>query len=335
MSCSLAYTEIDGMRAVVLENDLIRIGLLIDRGSDIYEFFYKPSNVDFLLRLNKGIRNPSTHFSQIRDSKRQFEDYYYGGWQVCLPNSPAFNYRGADLGQHGEVSLIPWQAKELEVSENKVSIECSTDVLRLPIRITRRFTLHKNISEIQIDEFVTNYGKTSLDIMWGQHIAFGIPFLEQGVVIDTNATTLEAESEIPEPNLIMRNKKFTWPNATSVHGESINVSKVSAANNDEKYSELAYLEGFPKGAYYKLSNKDVGFALSWDGSLFKSLWMWQERNAIQDFPWWGDCFTVALEPWTSRWTKKPEEAIAQGDWLTLTPGKTLSTSLNAKAFEPN
>jgi hypothetical protein len=134
MSCRINEVEIDGMRALYLENDLLKIGILVDRGSDIFEFRYKPKDIDFLLRLSKGIRNPQLHFSQIRNTKSQFEDYYYGGWQVCLPNSPAFNYRGAELGQHGEVSLIPWEVRIIEESAERISIHCSAQPLRIPYK---------------------------------------------------------------------------------------------------------------------------------------------------------------------------------------------------------
>ncbi len=334
MSCQLAHIEVDGLPAVQLENGLIRIGLLPGRGSDIYEFYHKPTQTDFLLRLNKGIRNPVTNFSQIRDTNRQFEDYYYGGWQVCLPNSPAFNYRGAELGQHGEVSLIPWSLQIIENTKERITVECSASVLRLPIHVTRRFTITDGAQSLKIEEAVTNQGKTSLDIMWGQHIAFGLPFLEEGITVNTNAQTITAEPAIEAPFLLERNKEFEWPMAQSFEGKTIDVSQVESANGG-KYSELAYLKGYSKEAYYEIANSQVGFRLDWDGNLFNTLWMWQERNAIQDFPWWGDCYTVALEPWTSAWTENPEQAIANNEWLKLLPEKTIKTSIEARAFQVN
>ncbi len=45
-----------GLRTVILENDLLRVVILVDRGSDIIEFRYKPYDVDFLLRRPRGIR---------------------------------------------------------------------------------------------------------------------------------------------------------------------------------------------------------------------------------------------------------------------------------------
>ncbi len=334
MSCKLTETTIDGLRALHLENDLLRIGILVDRGSDIFEFRYKPKDIDFLLRLSKGIRNPKTHFSQIRNTKSQFEDYYYGGWQVCLPNSPAFNYRGAELGQHGEVSLIPWEVKIVENSVDRISLVCSAQPLRIPIKIERTFSITKNSPDLVIEETVSNTSKTQLDIMWGQHIAFGLPFLEEGVKIHTNAKTMKTEAGMPEYHRFKRGEEYAWPNARSKKGSSDDASIVSARGIDQ-YSDLCYLAGYEAKAFYAIRNekRNVGFALQWDGELFTNLWYWQERNATKDFPWWGDCYTVALEPWTSQWTNKPNEAIKNNEWLGIDAGSRVTTSFVASAFE--
>jgi len=46
-----------GMRTIILENELIRVGILIDKGTDIFEFLYKPTDTDFLLRSPIGLSN--------------------------------------------------------------------------------------------------------------------------------------------------------------------------------------------------------------------------------------------------------------------------------------
>jgi hypothetical protein len=334
MSCRLSEIKIDGMRALYLENDYLKIGVLVDRGSDIFEFRYKPKDIDFLLRLPKGIRNPQTHFSQIRNTKSQFEDYYYGGWQVCLPNSPPFNYRGAELGQHGEVSLIPWTVEIMERSWEMLCIKCTAEPLRIPIRVERIFSLVENSRSLSVIETVTNIGRTSLDIMWGQHIAFGLPFLEEGVTVNTNAVTMKTEPSMPAHHRFKRGDVYNWPNAKTKSGLSDDASKISARGT-ELYSDLCYLEGFGAKAFYSIKNeaRNVGFGFTFDGSLFKDLWLWQERNATQDFPWWGDCYTVALEPWTSPWTSEPQKAIDNNEWLRIEAGENIQCSFEASAFE--
>ena len=334
MSCRVSHSEINELKAIHLENDLLRVGILPDRGSDVFEFHYKPKSIDFLLRLQKGIQNPNRTFSQMRSTASQFEDYYYGGWQVCLPNSPAFNYRGAELGQHGEVSLIPWKVLDQSEDKNEVALTLSVSPLRVPVKVTRAFRLKTGESTLIIDEEVENISNTHLDMMWGQHIAFGLPFLEDGVSISTNATQMETEPSMPDFHLFKRGEAYTWPNAENKAGKSIRADIVSARGREE-YADLCYLTGMGKDAFYSIKNEaiNVGMGVQWDGDLFKELWYWQERNATKDAPWWGDCYTVALEPWTSRWTNDPLRAIENGDWLTLEADEKITTRILATAFE--
>ena len=39
-----------GMRAVSLENELLRVGVLADKGTDVFEFNYEPRDMDFVWR---------------------------------------------------------------------------------------------------------------------------------------------------------------------------------------------------------------------------------------------------------------------------------------------
>lgn len=336
MSCTLTDITLAGMPAFYLENDLIKVGVLAGRGCDIFEFIYKPEQLDFLLHLPKGIRNPQTDFSQLRNTATQFEDYYYGGWQVCLPNSPAFTYRGAALGQHGEVSLIPWQVEWKKCSAEKVSVKFCVEPLRVPIRIERELILKHHTSELEIRERVINRGATSLDIMWGQHIAFGLPFIEAGATIDTNALTMKTESLMPDHHRFQRDIVFEWPRAKNKKGEPDDARIVLPKGNTQ-YSDLCYLEGYNKNAYYSIKSNanNVGFGLTWNGELFKTVWMWHELNATKDFPWWGNCYTVALEPWTSRWTNDPLAAIDRKEWLCVEAGQQMETTWRATAFQDN
>lgn len=322
-----------GMKVVFLENRFLRIGILVDRGSDIFEFRYKPADLDPLLRLPKGIRNPQLEKSQLPNPSGQFEEHYYGGWQEALPNSPAFNYRGSVLGQHGEVALVPWKYSILKDTPEEVQLKVSIDLLRMPLRLEKIFSLKKEEPTLIISENLTNLGGTHLDIMWGHHIAFGLPFLKEGAEIETNAKTYTADPGMPHPRRFAPGKEFSWPQGENQEGKAVDGSKIPDVHA-KAYSELCYLEGYPKEAYYRIFNRErnIGFELNWQGDLFKCLWQWQERYSTQDFPWWGDCYTVALEPWTSAGTDDPEGAIAKGEWLKILPGEVVGTELRATIF---
>lgn len=323
-----------GMQAVWMENDHLRIGILAGRGSDIFEFYYKPAGIDFMLRLSKGIINPRHHFSQIRDTPNQMEDYYYGGWQEALPNSPTFNYRGASLGQHGEVWMIPWKCAVVKDGPEEVAVKLWASPLRVPVYIEKTLTLRAGQPTLFIDERLSNTSRTHLDIMWGHHIAFGLPFLREGGRLTANARTMVAEPAMPAHRRFIPGVETDWPRAQNIDGQWEDASLIppEAAT---PYSDLAYLSGFKEKAYYAIRNeeKNIGFAVRWDGTLFRHLWYWQERYATQDAPWWGSAYAIGLEPWTSRYPADPEQAIESGDWLRLEAGQVLSTSLEASAFQ--
>jgi hypothetical protein len=329
--------SLKGMKVVYLENAFLRIGILADRGSDIFEFKYKPLDLDFLLRLDKGIQNPAQVFTQMRDTHNQSEDYYYGGWQEILPNSPSFNYRGASLGLHGEVSLIPWKYAIVKNTAEEVAVKFWTRPLRMPLLIEKTLSLEKNSAQLKITEQLTNESGTQLDIMWGHHIAFGLPFLNEGASIDTNAKTMEVHHDIVAPRRYKAGKTYNWPQAEDPTGKAFDAS-VIPDTSAPAYRDLSFLSNFDSTtnkAHYTITNaqQKVGFKVNWDANLFKCLWLWQERNASQDFPWWGKCYTVALEPWTSKYTNEPDKAIQNGEWLSIKAGEVISTSLSAEAFQ--
>ena len=336
--CSISDDwSLKGMKVVYLENAFLRIGILADRGSDIFEFKYKPLDLDFLLRLDKGIQNPAQVFSQMRDTHNQSEDYYYGGWQEILPNSPSFNYRGASLGLHGEVSLIPWKYAIVKNTAEEVAVKFWTRPLRIPLLIEKTLSLEKNSAQLKITEQLTNESGTQLDIMWGHHIAFGLPFLNEGASIDTNAKIMEVHDDIVAPRRYKAGKTYNWPQAEDPTGKAFDAS-VIPDTSAPAYRDLSFLSNFDtttNKAHYTITNaqQKVGFKVNWDASLFKCLWLWQERNASQDFPWWGKCYTVALEPWTSKYTNEPDKAIQNGEWLSIKAGEVISTSLSAEAFQ--
>lgn len=323
-----------GMKVVFLENHFLRIGILVDRGSDIFEFTYKPLNLDPLLRLSKGIRNPLREQNHVPNSKGKFEEYYYGGWQETLPNSPTFNYKGTFLGQHGEVALVPWKYSIIKNCPEEVQLKVWVSLLKLPLILEKTFTLKKDEARLFISERLTNEGGCHLDIMWGQHIAFGLPFLKEGAKIETNAVNFKTDPEIPEPRRFATQKEFSWPYGENQQGLSVNASVIPDISA-EPYSDLCYLEGYPKEAFYTIRNPErrLAFDLRWNGELFKCLWLWQERYATQGFPWWGKCYTVALEPWSSAGTSNPNKAIAGGEWLKIKAGEVISTELSAGFIE--
>jgi galactose mutarotase-like enzyme len=167
------------MRLLVMENEIVRVTILLDKGTDIYEFLHKPSDTDFMWRTPKGVRPPMKSLDMIAPSVGPFSDFYEGGWQECMPNggNPC-EYKGAELGQHGEVWGVPWRCQITEDDPEIVQAKTWVRTNRTPFLLEKTFTLRAGSGALEIDEALTNEGAEPMDLMWGHHPALGEEFLE-------------------------------------------------------------------------------------------------------------------------------------------------------------
>jgi hypothetical protein len=325
-----------GLRAIIIENELLRVTVLADKGSDIVEFRYKPLDLDFLLRSPGGVRNPSREPASA-PSGGAFLDYYNGGWNEVLPNGgPPATYKGAELGQHGEVSLLPWEHAIVEDTPERVAVRLWVRPLRMPFFLEKTLSLQPGRAALEIEERLSNEAGEPLDFMWGQHIAFGRPFLDEGAVIDAPARRFLVHDRIPgfEPRRFEPGWQGAWPHAVAASNLPGDASVVPSYSRQNQAQEMAYLSGFDEG-WYAITNpaRQVGFALLFDPQVFRYVWYWQQLGDVaQGYPWWGRVHTAALEPWTSYPTNGLPEAIANGSALRLPPGGELATRICAVAY---
>jgi hypothetical protein len=335
MACRMYSGEpINGMIPIYLENEVVKVGVLPDRGGDLFEIIYKPKSVSVLLRLDKPISNPSKDFSQRRDTLNQFEDHYYGGWQSIFPNSAPMDYFGAKLGQHGEIWQLPWTIISQVQDEQYVSLKMQVHPLRLPFKVEKTITLTHLQAKVQVEEHIVNLGSRALPVMWGQHIAFGRDLLEAGADLETNATTFYAEPSMPANRWIQPGIDFKWPEGIGVHNQPISTRAIPAIE-DKGWSELLYLSNWEGPGTYvvKVPNRGVGVRVNWPVDVFKCLWFWQERYGMKDYPWWGQVFAVGLEPWTTPWSSDPIAQIEAGEWLTIESGASLNATIVLDIFD--
>ena len=330
-----------GMRTLILENELLRVVVLVDKGSDIIEFRYKPLDLDFLLMTPGGVRNPLHNPASIH-TQSPFIDYYSGGWNDILPNGgPPSSYQGVDFGQHGEISLLAWNYSLLEDNPQRVSVRLWVRALRTPFYVEKTLTLETGRPVLQIEESVINEGGQALHFMWGQHIAFGREFLSDGAVIDIPAGQIIVHEPMPdyEPRRFQPGAASPWPNVPApvgggVPGELVDASHVPAIG-ELQAQEMAYLTQLQDG-WYAITNSErkVGFGLRFDPALFPYVWLWQQLGDVAaGYPWWKRTHTVALEPWTSYPTSGLPEAIKNGTAVLIQPGEQIHTRLLAVAYQ--
>lgn len=321
-----------GLQCLVVENELLRLTYLLDKGADLIELRYKPRDIDLMYSSPNGVTNPALFAPSIASRDGSFVDLWPGGWQEVFPagGHPAV-YEGAEHGTHGEVALLRWDASVVRDEPDEVSVRLSVRTHRSPFLLQRTVTLRTGSATVHLDETVTNEGAVPLHVMWGQHPCFGAPFLDENCVIEAPARTVVT----PEPPVFAvgraRPGRWQWPIVPGVDGDEIDLSRVLAPSSG--VHDGAYLTDFTSG-WCAIVNRPLrlGVALTWPVEVFPWMWLWQVYGGQSEAPSYGRTYTVALEPFTS-FPNDLSSAIEAGTSLLLEPGQTVPARLGVTVFE--
>jgi len=311
-----------GLPAVVLENELLRVGVLVGKGSDVFELLYKPRDVDLVWLTERGFRPTALAGT--------FVDGYGGGWQEILPNGGApSSYAEASFRQHDEVALLPWDAEIAEDTEERVVVRLSVACAKTPLRLVKNMRLGAGSARLELDETLVNESPVPVRLMWGHHIALGAPFLAPGARI----TLPDGVEGIPHPVGLngdgrrVAADRFRWPHAVSPQGDEIDLSVLPPPGTP---SEIVYLTGFPQPAWYEVAHDGLSLRVEWDAVVMPYLWFWQEFGATAGYPWYGRHWNIGLEPFSSYPTNGLADAVENGTALELASGEERALSLAAE-----
>ena len=327
--CRLREYLYKGLRTVSLENEMLRVSILADKGTDIFEFLYKPLDVDFMWRSPWGIRNPATFVATSHTGGSAFLDFYEGGWQDCMPTGGNdCVYRGLPFGAHGETPTLPWEYRAVEDSPERVTLRFWTRTVRTPFYVEKDISLERGKAALRINERIVNEGRVTMELMWGQHPAFGPPFLEGGCTIDLPGGRVDCTRLTPVSRFAAGT--YTWPFAAGKDGQSIDLRRVASVEADT--TDTIFITDMPEG-WYALTNPRLkaGFGLAWPREVFRALWFWQVYGGAYGPPWYGRTYNIALEPFSTAQTTVTD-AIADGTAHILKPGESLSANIVAVAY---
>jgi len=328
---SLDYTY-RGMRIAYLENEAICVGVLLDKGADIFEYTYKPRNIDFMWQSPIEMRKPFVATNAM--SEGAFHDYFYGGWQEILPSAgwASEPYLGTFQGLHGEVSLLPFESTVLEDTPDSVSLRTRVRLYRSPLTLERTMSIKRDKAAFFIRERLVNESGEDFAIIWGHHPAIGAPFLNEHCVVKFPAKKVEILAFHPN-GLWEPGGDYNFPLVPNRRtGKLQDITKVLP--KETRSVDVVIFKELSEGWYAIYDeNSGIGFGMAWDESLFKYLWMWQVYGGHNDYPWYGRTYNVALEPFTSFPPAGIQNAIKNGTAHFLKPGEVIETDLVAVAYD--
>jgi hypothetical protein len=331
--CRITELILAGHRSVVLENEKLRVTVLADKGTDIYEFLYKPRDIDFMWRSWVGLRERS-HFipTSARADSGAHMDYYEGGWQELFPNCGNLSlHQGAEIGQHGEVLLLPWSYAVTKDEPDEIEVCFDVRTVRTPFHLVKAMSLRRNEAVLRIHERVTNEGGQEVSFTWGHHPALGWPFIDESCRVFVPPCRIRTIADFTPPtSRLAPNQLSDWPVAEGMTGETVDLSRIPGP--DAAASDMVFLEGIEDGWYAVTNgNLGVGFAMRYPADIFKQLWYWQVYRGGRDYPWWSATYNIALEPCAT--LPVLSHAAARGEALELNAGESAEADILAAVFE--
>jgi hypothetical protein len=322
-----------GERAVLLQNELLQIVILLDKGAEILQFLYKPLDVDFIWRAPNALRNRARFTPAGGSASTPFFDHWSGAWFEVLPNGgPGCEVRGAPLGFYAETINVPWDYQILEDSADRVRIGLWIRTYRTPFLLQKTLELRSGVAALFIEELLTNEGGEPVEFMWGHHPVIGPPFLDDSCRLDAPASRVEVLHDEDGPDYRMGLQQVgRWPIIRDRHDQPLDLRQVLPPA--ARTMDNCYLSEFEAG-WLAVTNtrRQVGFGLAWDASVFKYAWIWEAFGGGIGYPWYGRTYNLGIEPWTSFPCAGLAEASRRGTAGRLGPGDSLAAWLTAAAY---
>lgn len=310
---------IHGHPAVILENDLLRVAVLPEKGADICEISYLPAGIDCLMKTPAGLKPPTG------EPQGHFLDNYEGGWQELFPNAnDACEYDGRPIPFHGEAALRPWTAR---VSDDGPAprVEFGAEMRLLPFRLRKVLSLSPAEPLLEIGYTVENTGDEPYHYNWGEHIVAGAPFLEGGCrlempggVIETLPVVFEEATAILAPG-----QRSSWPYAQARDGGRVDLRHIPGA--EAHTHDDCFVGELPEGRLRVINPRlDLAVELSWEKDYYRYLAVWMPYGGSDAPPLTG-IYGLGIEPYVSRYPLA--EAVEKGEARLLAAGQAEGTTL--------
>lgn len=324
-----------GHRTIEIENEHMRVWILPERGAEIRSLVYKPLDVNVLWSAPWSTRRRTNPAPMAEaGSEAAWMDAYAGGWQCIFPSGgDACVYRGAPINFHGEASVAAWDYTVRRADRKVVEIEFEVGLARMPFRVKRTVRAEEALPGLLINERITNECSEALPYMWGQHPAFSSEFLAGGCRLKVPAHKFVAHSVPLSPNSrLAPGAASTWPSAAGRDGGTIDLSVIPAPGN--RSADFGYICDLDEGWYtLESGTHGFGFGLAWPKEVYHLLWLWQEFQGSMDYPWWGRCYVMAVEPFTTMPGDGLVKAIEAGTAPWLGPGESVTVDVAAVLYE--
>lgn len=293
-----------GLRALILENERLRVVVLPEVGARIYQITYKPLDTDLLW-----------NHPRIVPSKLPFganyDDNWCGGCDELFPNNIPETINGEAFPDHGELWAAEWNFATLQES-GRVSAKLSCHTRISDAYVEKKISLGPEASGFEIEYLLRKGPGPSLPVLWNLHVPFAV---SEGHRLQF--PPMKASLEPSYPGTLQGSPaEFTWPLIPTPHGQ-LDLSVVP--DPSARRLHFVYGHDFSEG---RCGVTDTALGLtsqvSFDPSIFRACWL------FASFGGWRNLNVALLEPSTG-YPYEVARAESTGNCYQLAPGEELRT----------
>lgn len=292
-----------GLRAVILQNEKLRVSVFPEVGARVFDIIHVPSQTNVLWH------NPRIPLRRAPFGSR-FDDYWAGGWDEVFPNDQESVVGGEKFPDMGEVWSIPWEYQTNEVG-GSASVTTTVTTPISPARISRTLTLAKGSSKLTADYEIQNLSGDEMKFIWKVHAAFAIND-HCSIIAGPARAVID-----PRFRQLFDAADYPWPFAPMTGGVKRDMSRVRTTDHDCTCQYLTELAGKTVGFRDELNG--VESRMTFSGAL-DNVWLFLSYGG------WRGNYVAAIEPSTG-YPHDLAEAIRQGHCSTLEGNGRLSARL--------
>jgi hypothetical protein len=298
-----------GLTCVRIENELLAVDILPQRGANIFRVIDKATDTDVLWKSPRV----APHLAALHSD---FDDHWAGGWDDAFPGGRASRNRYGDLIPYmGEVwtQHATWHVDATGSDEVTVTTSVVTPIT--PARFVKTLSIRTGQPTISLSYEITNIGYLPFDYNWGIHPSLAVRPSWRFDIPATHGIVDEAGGEL----LGVTGQRYDWPH--------LNGLDLRDAMGPEKGAfALHYLTGLTAGwvaATDRASRR--GFGLCFDRKLFPVVWFCLVYGG------WRGYYQALIEPWTG-YPSPLDEAVAARQARSLEPGERVSAEVTGVLY---
>ncbi len=253
----------EGHPAISLANDKLEL-VVLKQGASV---------ASVILRDDPAKRNPLWDPARMAREVNGRSNFNTGTGQfLCVDGFGGVSQeeKAAGLPGHGEAHLVEWES---QLQDGRLIL--SSQLPHTQETITRTMTIVRGENLVTYETTLTSELAFDRPILWAEHATIGSPFLEPGVtVVDFPAVRSKTRPHDLKGSLPFRlpsDVEFTWPNAPTVDGKSVDLRAAPESPNSGDHT-ASLIDPKRKLAFATAINPKEGLIVGW---IFKP----------EEYPW--------------------------------------------------